>query len=305
MTPVLALGPVLFNWPREKWRDFHYRIADEAPVDCVHIGEVVCAKRAPFVADDLPDVIERLERAGKEVAISTLALIGSEREAAMVRALAEDGERLIEANDLGTARLLAGRPHAIGPMVNVYNERALAFLAAHGARRVCLPAELPGRSLAALAAAAPADVALEVLVFGRLPLAISARCFHARAHGLAKDGCRYVCGNDPDGLAVATLEDRPFLAVNGTQTLTHTYAALTGETGALLAMGIRRLRLSPHDCDMVGVAKTFRRLALGEFGAAEAEACLGALLPGRDFANGFFHAAPGHRLVRAELEQGE
>ena len=29
----LTLGPVLFNWEPERWRDFYFRIADEAPVD--------------------------------------------------------------------------------------------------------------------------------------------------------------------------------------------------------------------------------------------------------------------------------
>ncbi len=34
----LTLGPVLFNWPAETWRDFYFRIADEAPVDIVYLG---------------------------------------------------------------------------------------------------------------------------------------------------------------------------------------------------------------------------------------------------------------------------
>ncbi|HEY7610611.1 MAG TPA: U32 family peptidase [Alphaproteobacteria bacterium] len=304
MRPALVLGPVQFNWPPEKWRDFHFRVADEAPVDCVHVGEVVCAKRAPFVAPYLPDVVERLERSGKEVVVSTLALIGGERDAAMIRELVAGTDRLIEANDLGVVQLLAGRPHMIGPMVNVYNEHALAFLAARGAVRVCLPAELPAASLAALAAA-PDPVELEVLAFGRVPLAISARCFHARAHGLHKDGCRYVCGNDPDGLAVDTVEGRAFLAVNGTQTLSHAYANIAGEVGAIMAMGIGRLRLAPHDCDMVGVATVFHRLAAGEIELDAAQARLRDLLPGRAFANGFFHAAPGHREIRQALADPE
>jgi collagenase-like PrtC family protease len=44
----LTLGPLLFNWPAERWRDFYARIADEAPVDRVVLGEVVCSKRQPF-----------------------------------------------------------------------------------------------------------------------------------------------------------------------------------------------------------------------------------------------------------------
>ncbi len=47
-TGELTLGPVLFNWAPERWRDFYFRIADEAPLDIVYLGEVVCFKRAPL-----------------------------------------------------------------------------------------------------------------------------------------------------------------------------------------------------------------------------------------------------------------
>ena len=82
----LTLGPVLFNWAPEAWRDFHFRIADEAPVDRVIIGEVVCSKRSPFFAEHLPEVAERLAVAGKEVVFASLALVTLERER---RAIAE------------------------------------------------------------------------------------------------------------------------------------------------------------------------------------------------------------------------
>ena len=51
---ALTLGPILFNWKPERRRDFYFRIADEAPIDCVYLGEVVCSKREPFFVDDLP-----------------------------------------------------------------------------------------------------------------------------------------------------------------------------------------------------------------------------------------------------------
>ncbi len=60
MAVKLTLGPVLFNWTPDKWRDFYFKIAAEAPVDIVYVGEVVCSKRLPFFADILPDVVERL-----------------------------------------------------------------------------------------------------------------------------------------------------------------------------------------------------------------------------------------------------
>lgn len=40
-----TLGPVFFHWPPN--RLFYRRIADEAPIERVHIGEVVCGKRMP------------------------------------------------------------------------------------------------------------------------------------------------------------------------------------------------------------------------------------------------------------------
>lgn len=286
----LTLGPVLFNWPPEKWRDFYFRIADEAPVDTVAVGEVVCSKRAPFFDPVLPEVLERLEAAGKEVMVSTLALIMTGREMEAVRDLAREDGFLLEANDIAASALLANRPHAIGPLVNVYNEGTLDFLARRGAVRVCLPPELPAASIAVLAKAAPIET--EVIVFGRLPLAISARCYHARSRGWEKDSCQYACGDDPDGMELETLDGTPFLAVNGTQTLSHGCCNLVHELEDLVAMGVRRFRLSPQTADMVTVARIFRDVLDGKTSAAEADRRLAPLFD-VPFANGFYHATAG------------
>ena len=34
----VTLGPVLYNWQPEKWRDFYFHIADETPVTTVYLG---------------------------------------------------------------------------------------------------------------------------------------------------------------------------------------------------------------------------------------------------------------------------
>ncbi|MCK6451972.1 MAG: U32 family peptidase [Alphaproteobacteria bacterium] len=289
---ALTLGPVMFNWPVERWRDFHFAIADEAPVDTVCVGEIVCAKRAPFLAPALPAVVERLVRAGKEVVLASPILVGSAREVADARALAATPDFLVEANDMGMVGLLAGRPHCIGPTVNVYNERSLALLARRGAVRCTLPWELPRASIARLARA-ETGAQLEVAVFGRMPLAISARCYHARAHGLAKDSCRYVCANDADGMEVQTLDGEPFLAVNGTQTLSFRYLNLVGELAALRAIGVGRFRLSPHALDMVAVARIFRDVLDGALEAGQAQERLRTVAPAAVFADGFFRGRPG------------
>ncbi len=292
----LTMGPVLFNWEPEAWRDFHLRIADEAAVDTVCLGEVVCSKRAPFLEPMLAQVVERLEAAGKDVVHSTLALIMSEAELDGVRALAAEKELLVEANDISAVSLLAGRGHVVGPFVNVYNEGTLAYLEARGAERVSLPGELPARSLAVLAGAAKAE--LEVQVFGRLPLAVSARCYAARARGLGKDSCQYVCAEHADGMELDTIDGDPFLAVNGTQTLSFTYCNLVGELDEMMAMGIGRFRLSPHRTDMVAVADIFRQVLDGR---AEPEAAferLGEFAGGAPFSNGFYHGTEGASLSR-------
>ena len=293
MTMKITLGPVLFNWSPEAWRDFYFRIADEADVDSVCVGEVVCAKRAPFFEPYLPEVIARLQAAGKEVVLSTLALISNGREEAAIAELAQTDDFLIEANDIGATDALAGRPHALGPLVNVYNEATLGFLAARGAARVCLPPELPAAAVAALAATKVAEI--EGQIFGRLPLAISARCFHARAEHLHKDGCQFVCNKDADGRVVRTLGDEAFLVINGTQTLSHSAILLLSELDDLASRGVARIRLSPQTCDMVAVAYVFRAVMDRRLDVEEATGRLHTLAPDLPFSNGFYYGVAGRR----------
>jgi len=288
----LTLGPVLFNWAPEAWRDFYFRIADEAPVETVYLGEIICSKRAPLFQPHLEAVATRLAAAGKAIVFSTLTEVMSKLDRKLVESFS--GAEMVEANDASAFAYLYGKPHHVGPFVNVYNERTLAVMARGGARNVCLPVELPSTAIRTLAAEAQKlNVALEVQVFGRLPLALSARCYHARAHGRTKDSCQFVCENDPDGLVLRTLENEPFLTVNGIQTLSYEYLDLSGDLATLQDMGIRRFRLSPHSCDMVAVATIFRDALDGRIHACEAQAKLEALGLEAPFANGFFHGKPG------------
>ncbi|MBL4614199.1 MAG: U32 family peptidase [Magnetovibrio sp.] len=295
MSAKLALGPVLFNWKPEVWRDFYFRIADEADVDTVYVGEAVCSKRTPFYAPHIPDVIERLQEAGKEVILSTLALIMNAREMNELRETTKDAEMLVEANDVSACALLAGRPHVIGPYVNVYNEGTLKYFTDRGATRVCLPVELGHDAMDALLANTPAE--LEVQVFGRLPLAISARCYHARSHMLHKDSCQFVCDQDPDGMELATLDHEPFLVVNGVQTMSHSYQNLTAELAQMQDLGIQHFRLSPHTADMVAVAKIYRDVMKTEIAADEADEQLGTLIGDVPFSNGYYHGVNGVDFV--------
>lgn len=296
----LTLGPVLYNWKPEAWRDFYFRIADEAPIDSVVVGEIVCSKRAPFLADHMPAVIERLAAAGKEVVLGSLMLMSLVRERNAMAELAADHSYTMEVNDLSCLGMIGDRAHVIGPFVNIYNEATAAYFASHGAKRICLPPELPLTAIRAIAAALP-EVTIEVFGFGRAPLAISARCYHARLNKLSKDNCKFVCEQDPDGLAVTTLDNEPFLAMNGVQTLSYACTSVLGEIGDLKSAGVGSLRLSPQQCDMVAVAKLFRGVIDGATSAAEAAKALSELYS-VPVANGFLYAKPGSNFIQNVAE---
>lgn len=292
----LSLGPLLYNWPAEKKRDFYFRIADEAPIDIVYIGEVTCSKRTPFFSPYILEICQRLEEAGKEVVLSSLALIMSAKERKELRDLIADSPWPIEANDLSAISLLQDKKHVVGPFVNVYNEGTLEHLYKTGASRVVLPGELPSTSIAELGKAANGRE-LEIQAFGRLPLALSARCYHARTHNLSKDGCQYVCELDPDGMDVRTLDGTPFLAVNGTQTISYTVNSLLGELQTLMEFGVTHFRLWPHDLDMVEVARIFRNALDTHEGNERSVGLLQKLVTIAPLSNGFFHSTEGFRMV--------
>lgn len=299
----LTLGPCLFNWSESDWRDFYFKVADEGDFDLVYIGEPVCSKRLPFRNKVLPDILERMESAGKKVIISTLALVTTKPERKNLQEQCEQDMWMVEANDLTALAFLKGRDYVVGPYINIYNEATIRSLASRGAVRFVLPAEVPAETTAQLIKAAP-EPAYELQVFGRLPLALSARCYHARLHHLSKDSCRFVCEVDPDGRDVKSLTGQDFLAVNGIQTMSHGSQLLLEELPALAEAGVNAFRLSPHTGDMLAVGETFRAFTQGNIDASEARAKITELMPNHDFVNGFIHGQPGMQQVEQALDLG-
>lgn len=289
----LTVGPNHFFWDAAIVRAFYQGLAT-APVSRVVLGEVVCSKRLPFWQDEIAPAAEGLMAAGKDVAITSLALVTLKRERKATAALVEIGLP-IEVNDLTALQALPpGQPFWVGPLINVYNEGTLRWLAARGAVRVCLPPELPLDSIAVLARLGrDLGVAVEVWGHGRLPLAISGRCYHARLHDHAKDSCQFVCGLDPDGRDVETLDGQKFLTVNGVQTLSQSTASMAYQIDVLREAGVTALRMSPQSLGFSEICTEYADRIAGRLTAADLAANLVAKVPGGRLSDGFVRGPVG------------
>ena len=288
----LALGPLLYYWPRDSVFDFYQQMA-EAPLDIVYLGETVCSRRHELRLSDWLDVAALLRDAGKQVVLSTQVLIESGSDAAVLQRIAAQEEFLVEANDMGAVRALAGRrPFVAGPHLNLYNPPALQWMAELGALRWLPPIELSQAELQALWPHRPPGLQTELFVHGRMPLAFSARCFTARHHNLPKDDCGFRCQDDPDGLLLRTREGEAFLTLNGIQTQSARVCNLVRELPALRTLGIEVLRLSPQSRHMPAVIDAWRAALDGRLDPEAAHGQLLPLLPEQP-CNGYWHGQPG------------
>lgn len=286
----LSVGPVQYYWTRKTLTDFYAMVAD-SPASTVCLGEVVCSRRHEMKTEDWLSLGRELAQAGKEVVMGTQALIESEAELRTLRRGVEGGEFMMEANDMAAVRKLAGgAPWVIGAHVNVYSDPALAEYVALGAVRWVPAVELSLDDIARVHRPHAQTVACEVFAFGRMPLALSARCFTARHHHLQKDSCEFRCLDDPDGLMLKTRDGQAFLTLNGIQTQSAAVQCLLGHRQALMDAGVTRLRLSPCSQDFDRVLDLFDGVMNQGCSASEAVSTLESLaLPG-PLSNGYVQA---------------
>lgn len=262
----LSLGPIQYHWSRQEMFDF-YRTIEATPIDIVYLGETVCSKRRSFRHQDWLDVAERLQSTGKEVVLSTLALVEANSELGYIRKLCNNGQFRIEANDMAAVQMLAGNADFVGgASLNIYNPRSLNKLVESGLTRWVMPVELSKGVLAGMRQAIPEAIETEVFAWGKLPLAYSARCYTAREHKVSKDDCANCCIDYPDGLLLSTREDEEFLMINGIQTQSarvHNLVLELNNPGS----GIDILRISPQSQHTEQVISLFAQVQSGVLSA--------------------------------------
>ena len=289
----LALGPLLYYWPRQETLDFYAGIA-ASPVDVVYLGETVCSRRHELRLDDWLNLGRELAAAGKEVVLATQSLIESESDLKTLRQIIGQGEFRVEANDMGAVRLLAEAgvsDWVAGATLNIFNPHTLELLREAGAGRWVVAPEIPGAALAEVRAGLTRPIETEVFAYGRLPLAHSARCFTARHFNLQKDACEFRCLSIMDGIPLRTREGQPFLTLNGVQTQSARVHNLLADLPSL-ASRAEVLRISPQGAHGRDIIDIFRAALDGRLTP------VAALDASRDYmpeapCNGFWHGHPG------------
>jgi len=301
--PKLSLGPLLYYWSREDVFRFYESIA-ETSVDIVYLGETVCSKRRLMRLDDWVEVADLLQQAGKQVVLSTLTLLEANSELSSLKKICDNHKYTVEANDMAAVQIMTGnKPFVTGPAVNIYNSRALSILAKAGLKRWTLSVELSKETLESLHKNRPDGVETEVFVFGRLPLAYSARCFTARAHDLPKDDCQFRCLDYPDGLMLRTREDESFLVLNGIQTQSDKTHNLVCDIDDFINLEIDVLRISPQSKNTEQIIGVFHSCLHGEITSEEAENNLQQYLLSGE-CDGYWHGEAGMDCVGAHEKRG-
>jgi collagenase-like PrtC family protease len=118
--------------------------------------------------------------------------------------------------------------------------------------------------IAAIQAGHPLGMQTEVFVYGKIPLAFSARCFTARYYHLKKDDCQFKCLDHPDGIDVKTCEKQPFLTLNGIQVQSAQSMNLIEFIPELTDLGIDVVRISPQSQVTAAVIAAFAAACAGK-----------------------------------------
>ncbi|EKQ1113092.1 U32 family peptidase [Morganella morganii] len=277
-----SLGSVLYYWPKATLEQF-YQQAMQSSADIIYLGETVCSKRREMKPDDWINLAKTVAGSGKQVVISTLALLQAPSELKEIAKLVDNGEFMIEAHDFGVINMLheRGLPFVAGHGLNCYNAPALKILQKQGMTRWCMPVELSRDWLVNLLKQCEElgirdKFEVEVMSYGHLPLAYSARCFTARSENRAKDDCETCCINYPQGRKVLSQENQQVFVLNGIQTQSGYCYNLGNDLRSMHGL-VDIVRISPDAPDDLAVIDHFRQNETGAqpLDLAQAQNCNG------------------------------
>jgi O2-independent ubiquinone biosynthesis protein UbiV len=290
----ISLAAIPYFWSREDYISFYHQVAFTS-VDIVYLGETVCSKRRSMKFQDWLDIAGRLSQAGKQVVLSTLTLLEADSELKVLSHIAGQKDYLIEANDMAAIQVAKNNDNAFvaGSAINVYNNQVLRILHAQGMTRWSIPVELGQQDIVPMVNYAHSmNIELEYQVFGRMPLAYSARCFTARHHQLAKDDCQFKCLDYEQGIKVKTQEGDSFAQINGIQTQSAKISNLFDQWQELKAVGIDILRIVPVSA--VDTIKAINKLdALLQTGGENGDTLTGNY----EFCNGYWYGVEGMKYI--------
>lgn len=245
-----ALGPLLYFWPKQDVEQF-YQQACASSADIIYLGETVCSKRREMKSQHWLEIAQALSAAGKQVVLSTMALLEAPSEINVMKKYIDNGDFAVEANDMAAIQMASekGIPFVVGPAINAYNAYALKLFLKQGMTRWCMPVELSRDWLQNVLAQCEqlsirGQFETEVFSHGYLPLAYSARCFTARAENRAKDECETCCIKYPTGIQVHSQEGQSVFNLNGIQTQSGYCYNLVNDLPAMQGL-VDVVRLSP------------------------------------------------------------
>ncbi|MBU2712846.1 U32 family peptidase [Zooshikella harenae] len=283
----LSLSAIPFYWPKGEVVQFYEQVATSV-VDYIYLGETVCAKRNELSLEDWLIIADSLQEAGKQVYLSSLALVCANSDYKLIERVCNAG-MMVEANDMAAVSLLCEMqvPFVIGSSINIYNHLSLSVLLNKGLIRWVPPVEMSGQqikeTLFELDNTQQERPEVEVFSYGWLPLAFSARCFSSRAKGVQKDNCQRNCLDDPEGLKVQTREKDQLFTLNGIQTLSGKKCNLLPLMSSLRAAGVDVVRVTPQHEGTLEVIHVAQQILGGSEANDLAE----------DECNGYWYGAPG------------
>lgn len=111
-----SLGTIQYYWQKAQVEAF-YQAAQGSEADIIYLGENVCTKRREMKVGDWLDLAKQLSASGKQVVLSTLALLQAPSELTELKRYVENGEFLLEANDIGTVNMAAERKLPLLPVM--------------------------------------------------------------------------------------------------------------------------------------------------------------------------------------------